>query len=222
MCALQGHAQHSTRQVCRQSQRRVRCERRSSWPWWPSRTFAYRGLRLRAKSQQAVVVPSDCPPLLNRTTAAVRVPRYLGKIAWSSGTLSPILNFSSVFMWVGAAKSEPGGLGHNRCAAVLRSTLAGNRRTSFLGGDPVCNFVIFDLGHDAPRHHFAGFVVGTPRHHSVCFGSSHARQAQQLLSSGKVPIAWIFPSATFRFFHPRPLAVATHLPPSLLRVLLQC
>jgi len=40
---------------------------------------------------------------------------------------------------------------------------------SVLGCDPVRDFVVCSLRHDAPRHHFTGFGVGTPRNHAIGF-----------------------------------------------------
>ena len=62
---------------------------------------------------------------------------------------------------------------------------------SFLGRDPVCNFVILSLRQDAPRHHFTGFVIGTPCNHPVRFCRGYAPQAQQLLFCGSVQIEWL-------------------------------
>src|SRR5208283_294954 len=56
---------------------------------------------------------------------------------------------------------------------------------SFLGCDPVCDFVILSLRHDAPRHHLAGFAIGTSCNHPVRFCRGYTRQAQQLLFCGR-------------------------------------
>lgn len=74
---------------------------------------------------------------------------------------------------------------------------------SSLGRDPVCNFVVLGLRHDAPRHQFAGFGIGTPRDHPICFGRRHTRQAQQLLFCGSVQIKWpiAIPALAYSFRH---------------------
>jgi hypothetical protein len=63
--ALQGHAQRSTMQVCRQLQRRVRFERRSSCPWWLSRRFECRAVLERQNAlalQSKRFTCADIPP----------------------------------------------------------------------------------------------------------------------------------------------------------------
>src|ERR1700687_4761338 len=92
-----------------------------------------------------------------------------------------------------------------RCSPLPTAETGG---LSFLGGDPVCNLVIFGLRHDAPCHHFAGFVIGTPRNHSVCFCRSHARQAQQLVFCSSVQVEWLFAASSLLFPFPHPLGLA--------------
>jgi len=81
-----------------------------------------------------------------------------------------------------------GGIAPGRRGGFANSLVPSIAWASFLGGDPVCNFVILGLRHDAPRHQFARLVIGTPRNHPVCFCCTHARQAQQLLSCSSVQI----------------------------------
>ena len=84
-------------------------------------------------------------------------------------------------------------------------------RTSFLSGNPICNFVILGLRHNPPRHHFAGFVVGTPYDHPVCFCRSHARQAQQLVFCSSVQIELLVAAPAFADPCHHSLGIAFHI-----------
>src|ERR1017187_2097148 len=92
---------------------------------------------------------------------------------------------------------------------------------SFLGSDPICNSVVLGLRHDAPRHHFAGFLIGTPRNHSVGFCRSDARQAQQLLFCGSVQIEWLVTAPALSYPGRHSLGIAFHLRRCLRGFLLQ-
>src|ERR1019366_2257151 len=92
---------------------------------------------------------------------------------------------------------------------------------SSLGRDPVGNFVVLGLRHDAPRHQFAGFVIGTPGNHPVRLRTAYTRQAQQLLFGGRVQVKRLVAIPAFAYSLRHSLGIALHFGSRLRGFLLQ-